>query len=449
MIKSIDQFFTVPNDDLTKDGSVDVMGFQKIWTHFGQQIFDYKLTTVSFDIRNYTVNLLHYYLLFSLNQKELENAKEKFGIYNTDYDVKAGLLIYLEDLLVYSLLKQRDREGIQIAGLLGSYNGQRKLNDISTPIILEANGENGILKRQIQLGVNGRYKGPFMSMGLIHRDLSKNKNGAWAEVEDVFNNWGEGKTLLEKLSLIIRRLLLSENEDYPTKYLDEVIDDNLLETYFQCFGIFKPNEVLADFWMHQIGINEGASLAIYEVLGQSEEVASSKEIIEKAKKAVLDPIEKEKLSKILKVEPLLTQCTYIFYLLTNPANSCLGDILPKVERIVKEMNLRDVEPVTKENERLKLLFDYVSQAKNNSGIDAKELIRQIVLYHEDIMTERNGGVWVELNIEEIKHLYTFIDRIPIERILDNSHWYHNYYLGALNAILHGLNLNENMQDEEL
>ncbi len=39
--------FTIPDDTLITDGSVDPMGMQMIWTYFGQQVFQNKLTTVS------------------------------------------------------------------------------------------------------------------------------------------------------------------------------------------------------------------------------------------------------------------------------------------------------------------------------------------------------------------------------------------------------------------
>ena len=49
--------FTIPDKNLISDGSVDPMGMQMIWTYFGQLIFHNKLTTVSTDVRNYSINL--------------------------------------------------------------------------------------------------------------------------------------------------------------------------------------------------------------------------------------------------------------------------------------------------------------------------------------------------------------------------------------------------------
>ena len=98
--------FTIPDDTLIKDGSVDPMGMQMIWTYFGQQVFQNKLTTVSTDIRNYTINLIHHLILHKFQQERNDyfvKARNHFPGYTSDYDVKAGLLIFMEDILAYSL----------------------------------------------------------------------------------------------------------------------------------------------------------------------------------------------------------------------------------------------------------------------------------------------------------------------------------------------------------
>lgn len=160
--------FTVPDESLLTDSSVDPMGMQMIWTDFGQKIFNYKLTTVATDIRNFTINLFHHYLLYRLEHGEPQvfaKAIAHFPDYRNAYDVKAGLLMFLEDLLIYALMEQGD--SVETRGLLGSYKAQQMLKQDPETIWIEAEKTKGVLVRQIQLGINGRYKGPFINMKLL------------------------------------------------------------------------------------------------------------------------------------------------------------------------------------------------------------------------------------------------------------------------------------------
>ena len=154
--------FTIPDKDLISDGSVDPMGMQMIWTYFGQLIFHNKLTTVSTDVRNYPINLLHHFVLYRFQQErneEFNRAQSHFPYYRDAYDTKAGMIIFMEDLLVYSLMDQKNT--INTIGILGSNKAQDDLdrsNGNYSEIEIHAERTKGVLVRQIQLGVNGRYK---------------------------------------------------------------------------------------------------------------------------------------------------------------------------------------------------------------------------------------------------------------------------------------------------
>ncbi len=97
-------FFTLPDPDITQESSLDPMGMQVIWTHYGQAIFQDKLTTVANNLRAFTFNLFHAHLinrLFQEHPEELASAKEQFTNWKTEVDIKTGLLIFLEDLVTW------------------------------------------------------------------------------------------------------------------------------------------------------------------------------------------------------------------------------------------------------------------------------------------------------------------------------------------------------------
>jgi hypothetical protein len=200
--------FTIPDKDLISDGSVDPMGMQMIWTFFGQRIFQNKLTTVSTDLRNYTINLLHHFVLYRFeNEKneEFSQAKKDFPFYRDSYDAKAGMLIFMEDLLVYSLMDQKGP--VNTFALLGSNKAEddlQRANGNYSEIEIHAERSKGVLVRQIQLGVNGRYKGPFMNMGLMSKNFEYTPE--FERIEQLFSQWPEGNKLVNKLMNLLLEL---------------------------------------------------------------------------------------------------------------------------------------------------------------------------------------------------------------------------------------------------
>jgi len=53
-------------------------------------------------------------------------------------------------------------------------------------------------------GVNGRYKGPFMNMNLLSRDLRCNED-EWQKVDILFSKWNEAKDLIIQFLPILKR----------------------------------------------------------------------------------------------------------------------------------------------------------------------------------------------------------------------------------------------------
>lgn len=430
--------FTIPDDSIIREGSVDPMGFQMIWTQFGQKVFQNKLTTVATDIRNYTINLLHHHVLFTFERQHREQyvkALSHFSGYRREYDLKAGLLIFLEDLLVYSLVSQED--AVEVAGLLGSFKARAELNKPADQIILSAEQRAGVLVRQIQLGVNGRYKGPFMNMGLLTTNFNY-YDEEWLKVGEVFNKWPHGKMLSEKLLTILLSLVSSGNGEFPVTTWSECSDDTeLLEMFANCFGSQKLPDVITAFWVNRIGLSEGAAKSVFDQLRSSPDRLDPNVIIREAYKVEDDPLEKEKLSQIIKLEPFLTICAQVFYLLADASTKRLSDVIPEVSDLAEVLTTEDVRPLAEENKRLKFLIEQVE----NAGGDSTRLVHAIVDYHSKIMEERGGAAWVEIRDESVKHLVSQGPRWSTEELVQNNHWYNDYYLSALRQIERGLYVN--------
>ncbi len=432
--------FTIPDKNLISDGSVDPMGMQMIWTYFGQLIFHNKLTTVSTDVRNYSINLLHHFVLYRFQQErneEFHMAQSNFYKYRDGYDVKAGMLIFMEDLLVYALMDQKN--SVNTLGLLGSNKAQDDLERINknySEIEIHAEQSKGVLVRQIQLGINGRYKGPFMNMGL----MSKNFEYAPKEfeyIEQLFSQWDEGNKLVNKLITLLTEILISNNRDYPVISLDRYKnDEEIWKLYADCFGQLKQNKVLQDFWLEKLGVKSGAAKSIFSEINQFGEQSVSA-IIASAFKKQEDEKEKELLQWVLDLEPFLSRCSHAFYLLSDVSVRKLSDIKADLDALVSNIPIESVFPLTCRNQRLEILVEFV---KDNTG-NGVQFAEAILNYHKKIMEERGGSAWVELENDYIKHYIPQAMHATTSDIVSGGYWYNRYYLDTVKSIYNGLNFN--------
>ena len=62
----LSQYLTEYDEDLSGDSQIDPLGVLIIWSAFGQQIFRNRVNSVSNDVRNYTLNLLHHAVIKDL-----------------------------------------------------------------------------------------------------------------------------------------------------------------------------------------------------------------------------------------------------------------------------------------------------------------------------------------------------------------------------------------------
>ncbi len=431
--------FTVPNPDMVADGSVDPMGMQLIWTYFGQLIFKNKLTTVSTDVRNYSINLLHHYVIhrfFSERQDEVKKALARFSSYKEVYDVKGGMIIFLEDLVVYALMDQKGT--VNTFGILGSHNAEERIlmskGDFSQ-IQIHAERTKGVLVRQIQLGVNGRYKGPFLNMGLMTKNLEYDPK-EFQMVEMLFKSWPEGEQLVEYLLNCLSDLLKNENKPYPLVTLDVYKNHSALwAMYAACFGQFKPNVAWRNFWLEKLGITSGAAKAIFDEIDQLELNADAISlVIASAYKRTQEEKDKEMLRSILELEPFLSRCVHAFLLMADPGIKRLGDVKEDLDQLVNSIALENVIPLVTRNARLQLLISCVKD-QLSSGEDFGHAILN---YHKKVMEDRGGIAWVEMENGELKHHISQGAPKSTEVVVHGGYWYNRYYLDAVRSIQKGL-----------
>lgn len=428
--------FTIPDTSLVGDASVDPMGMQIIWTYFGQKIFENKLTTVSNDIRNYTISLLHHYVLYRLEFEHSTTYRKAKEIYKDDYPLKMGLLIFLEDLLVYALLDEYNNgKDIYTFGLLGNAKGTDMLRNEHSNIELIVNYDKGLLVRQRQLGVSGRYKGPFINMGLFTRQYGYSPL-VWKDIATELSQWEVGKQLADKLLIILTELIEnnSSGKQYSTTLSQYSSNAELWNLYTQCFGQLKFQPSLKNFWLHKLGVDKGAARALYNELKPEWQEAST--LFALAKRNETDEHEAEKLSKILIVEPVLSICVHAFNLIGQRHVKHLNDVIGELNTVANALNLADVRALARENERLRFLLQCIQNAEK----DGWHLAKGVYEYHCAVMQDRGGGAWLEITEEgAVKHFFPINAPAPTQTVADGTYWYNQYYLSAIQSIYNGLN----------
>ncbi|MFM9005923.1 MAG: hypothetical protein ACKOSR_10545, partial [Flavobacteriales bacterium] len=115
--------FTLPDLELSQESSVDPMGVSAIWTAYGQAIFKDRLTTIANDARVFTLNVFHHAVLRSLFEEysdEIENALKQYSDWKSEFEMKSGLLIFMEDVSTIAFSDDYDTSvAVEKNGVLG------------------------------------------------------------------------------------------------------------------------------------------------------------------------------------------------------------------------------------------------------------------------------------------------------------------------------------------
>ena len=168
----LNQYLTEYDDSLSADSYIDPIGTLIIWSAFGRQVFNNRVNSISNDVRNYTLNLFHHFLIRKLVGDDSAVLSRSLQQKYQGKDVlqfKQACLVFLENLFVYSILKHEKTDGMEAVGILGISNARRRWDkDDGHPVLTFTHEPAGqILVRQLGLGVSGRYKTPLIDIGFF------------------------------------------------------------------------------------------------------------------------------------------------------------------------------------------------------------------------------------------------------------------------------------------
>lgn len=455
MTSFLSEYLTEYDDSLTGDSYIDPIGTLIIWSALGRQIFDDRVNSVSNDVRNYTLNLLHHHLVRRLvldDEVQLSaSLRRQYGDKNA-LAFKQACLILLENLFVFSMLRHQDMAGVVTAGVLGISKARRgwEQDGEQTRLVFTHAKEGQVLVRQLGLGVSGRYKTPLMKIGYFDTDYQYHLpkfQSCWSRAE-VFI--GQKSSALARLESEAYRFLKAH---LPTlKHMGvipfEKVPTDLTIGYAIAFG--SPPAVGAyarDFWLTESGLDTGAAGALFQVLvADLDGKADAQETVKRAIQHTKRSEDRAKLEQIVRVEPFLADCALLFSLMIATREHSVDTVakawcdaygrgdtrLPDLANQAGDIAQLPTIKGTQAGGRF-VALQYAARAGNT-----QEQIHALAKYHGKVMDHRGQQAWLSIDDgARIKvHARTAAPPPPDKR--PPGSWLNNYYLPQFAILVKGL-----------
>ena len=460
----LSEILTEVDTDITSELNLDPLGMLVVWSTFGQAIFQHRISSVSHDVRNFTLNLFNHWVIKTV----VENDSIKLGKNlhaMADYAnrgkesmaFKQACLIYLENLFVYSVID--DERKATTAGVVGiSKARQRWSQSEGNPRLLFSHTpEAHVLVRQHSLGVAGRYKTPFVEMGFFDRRYdyaTPNQRGHWTDVEKLARR-SRPLAKLHKLTVQHMTSLVSGNARKPSSAFRD-IDRSLRAAFVNAFKSPKiVGEYSRDFWLATSKLDQGAAGALGQVInkdilrvgssgGTGLPITTAEAFNEAKNIQGLGEDEQVKLKQVQAIEPFLGEMDLLFTLALSAREQTLGDIQQKWAGLGRDGNtLPQLRPDT--NQSRSLLGSTQGLAKSRlqrllgcaeSG-DITEQVSRVIDLHSDIMSRRGQSPWVRKQEEGTIHTDVRVRDIPHREDRPVGSWIHEYYLPQFRNLLSG------------
>lgn len=453
MAHFLNNLLTEYDDTISSDSYIDPVGTLIIWSAFGRQVFRNRINSISNDVRNFTINLFHHYMVKKLIEDDrvgLSPSVQRKYQSKDSLNFKQACLIFLENVFVFSMLRHEKSQDVETTGILGILNARRLWANEDRPpeLILTHEPVGQILIRQLGLGVSGRYKTPLMEMGFFDGNYRYHKpayQGRWADAEKLII--GEPKSSLSKLAGKTYEFL-KETVSRPIqggKIPFSDVSADLTRAYARAFA--SPQAVgsyTKEFWLTQTELNQGAAGAIYHVLEETAGL-SPQEVVDRALSHDLAPGEKTKLEHIVHLEPFLADCSLLFTLMASRRTQSTGDVasawanfgrdatrLPRISNAVSEYADLPAIKGTEAAKRLRQLL----RAANANDFDGQ--VREMANYHSSVMQSRGQVSWLNVGSDGTINVEARTVSKPEPDGSTPGSWHNSYYLPQFSNFVNGL-----------
>jgi len=460
----LENYFTDYDESVAGEIKLDPLGMLAIWSSLGQCIFNNRVSSISNDVRNYTLNLLHHDVIRHLVS---DGSRPLPSSLVTKFDNKDSLafkqacLLLLEDVFVLTVVENEGAEDsaeFDATGILGITRARRVRDDTKRNLgefpLKFSSAANRFLTNQLSLGVSGRYKTPLVEMKFFDKRyeyrLPEFKE-QWQQFETFFLSSNKALLGLSKiLGSFLYEAIKRESKGQQIQFNN--VPKDLKAAYLQQFR--KPESVGAysrKFWLKVTGLDQGPAGKILKVLDQrasdagTSKMLSNKEVIEYALALASDQ-DKTYLDRITQIEPFLADLDLLFWIILSNPSQTFEDI----EKVWKDLQRNDNTLPHKASElqqnRAALTDKLSTLAKKRltdlmkiaSVTGLKNQILFLLKYHHDVMESRGQGEWSvvdpsgKIRNYVRKHINLDREKWPPGR------WTHTYYIPEFRQLARGL-----------
>ena len=440
---------TDANKDIASSLYIDPLGMLVIWSSYGEAIFEKRVNSISNDVRNFTVNLMHHGVVQSLVSDSSfvipEHLKSFVGD-KTSSRFAQTCLLHLENIYVFSMLTAEDKN-VDTSGILGSNNGRKILEaeDENPKLVFTTNREGQILERQLGLGVSGRYRTPFLELGYFDKYYHYNHDAVSKQRWDDYRLLLAQKPILQSyfdaaVSYIKSLIKRAESSKSPLEIQFSEIPDNFKNACRLAFSTSgKVGELTRDYWLNVTGLDQGAAGTLLKALRKQSGGAIEPEDIFNVAFNDKNAEEREKLEHILQVEPFLTRINLLFTLICRQNSQTMRDIESEwLKYGGTNATLADLYKNISDSAKHVLTGSARHRFEKLSGVaqceTLQEQIAELISYHKSVMHTRGQQPWVELRNGATKlHARPLSPPDPANKLK----WVNSYYLHQFNSLIRG------------
>lgn len=459
---NLKKFLTEYDEDLTGDSYIDPLGVQVVWSAFGHQIFSNKVNSISNDVRNYTLNLLNHAIIKSLIEDEtvsLKPALIKLIGDKSSLSFRHACLIYLENLFTFSLSDPRKSQEIDTSGVIGSSKARQRWQDPSQGLMIYLYDKEKVSKqqvfllvRQLGLGVSGRYKTPFSEIGFFkgryeydHPDCCD----VWEKATALIQKSKPLKNVFDQTRSHLANIIKSHQGNQPPGCTYKELPSKLREAYQSAFPTPQVvGQETKEFWLDVTQLNEGAAGALLEELKRNlDKDWDYVDLFSKAEKNVAkQPAQKQKLTNIKTLEPLLGEFDLLFQIARQKKTQSINDIkttwqalgrtdqtLPDLAAKVKSSSILLDVLVGKETAKRRLGQILASASHTNF----KNQLLTLLDYHKTVMQVRGQQPWAESIDNTTIKVHARTTKTPERSERPINAWVNSYYIPQFHNLVRG------------
>lgn len=454
----LSQFFTTYDDTLTQSLNTDPLGMTMIWSRLGQDIFHNRVSSISNDVRNYTLNLVHHYVIKQVVDSQTELSRRLHGVFGhaDTLSFKQACLIYMENIYVFSMLQAEEVEQfhVQTQGILGTSKARQQLAE-GEPSLLFTNKQTGqLLVRQLTLGASGRYKTPFTEMAFFDKEYRYHLPTSTKQWNAAQFFIGSNRWLNELVHNLAEHLVfvVSQNSKLPQIEWN-VIPDVIKRGYAQSFAtpatVGKQSKA---FWLKATSLDKNAAGSLYEVINSAQDNESAQSLFEQAITREQSVIEKTKMLDICRVEPLLAECELLLTVLMSQRfqsdeevyqsylklDRNVSSIIQLARELEAEIGIKEKFQVGVAKSRYEALLAFGKLDSTESAESMTALIEELLKYHRAIMNQRGQSPWVERDSQGVYRCHVKLRNLPTVEQRPYKSWVNGYYLDQFKNLIKGL-----------